>query len=80
MLNTLRNRRRLDIASACQWLALGAPIADVLTMLEIRHRFDLSSADGRAYAVEILRAAQQLVHTPKPTRNSPRKEAHHALA
>ena len=80
MLNRVRNRRRFDIASARQWLTEGAPVADVLTMLEVRHRFDLSSADGRVYALEILRAAQQLVHTPKPTRNSHRKETHHALA
>ena len=80
MLNPTSNRRRLDIAAARQWLAVGAPVADVMTMLEVRHRFDLSSADGRVYAVEILRAAQQLVHIPKPTLNSHRKEAHHALA
>ena len=80
MLNPRRNRRRLDIASARQWLVEGAPIADVLTMLEVRHRFDLSSADGREYAIGILRAAQQPTRTPKPTLNSHRKEAHHALA
>ena len=80
MLNPMRNRRRLDIASARQWLAEGAPISDVLTMLEVRHRFELPSADGRAYAIGILRAAQQPTRTPKPTLNSHRKEAHHALA
>ena len=80
MLKPARNRRRLDIASARQWLAEGAPVADILTMLEVRHRFDLSSADGRAYAIGILRAAQQPTRTPKPTLNSHRKEAHHALA
>ena len=80
MLNPMRNRRRLDIASARQWLAVGAPVADVMTMLEVRHRFDLSSADGRAYAIGILRAAQQPTRTPKPTLNSHRKEARHALA
>ena len=80
MLNRACNRRRLDIASARQWLAEEAPISDVLTMLEVRHRFELSSADCRVYAVEILRAAQQATRTPKPTLNSHRKEAHHALA
>jgi hypothetical protein len=80
MLNTMRDQKRLDIASARQWLAEGAPISDVLTVLEVRHSFELASADGRTYAVEILRAAQQLVQTPKPTLNSHRKEAHHALA
>ena len=80
MLNPVRNRKRLDIASARKWLAVGAPVADFLTMLEVRHRFDLSSADGRAYGVEILWAAQQPTRTPKPRLNSHRKEAHHALA
>ena len=80
MLNPVRNRKRLDIASARQWLAEGAPISDVLTMLEVRHRFELPSADGRAYAIGILRAAQQPMRTRKPTLNSHRKEAHHALA
>lgn len=79
MLNRACNRRRFDIASARQWLAEGAPISDVLTMLEVRHRFDLSSADCRAYAVEILRA-QQAIRAPKPTLSPHRKEANHALA
>ena len=80
MLNPERNRRCLDIASARQWLTEGAPLADVLTMLEVRHRFDLSSADCRTYAVEILWATQRAIRAPKPTLNSHRKEAHHALA
>ena len=80
MLNRACNRRRLDIASARQWLAEGAPISDVLTMLEVRHRFELSSADCQVYAAEILRAAQQTIRAPKPTLSPQRKEAHHALA
>jgi hypothetical protein len=80
MLNRACNQKRLDIASTREWLSEGAPISDVLTMLEVRHRFDLSSADGRAYAIGILRAAQQPTRTPKPTLNSHRKETHHALA
>ncbi|MHB1937157.1 MAG: hypothetical protein ACYCOR_11300 [Acidobacteriaceae bacterium] len=80
MLNPTSNRRRFDIAAARQWLAVGAPVADVMTMLEVRHRFDLSSADCRVYAVEILRATQQAIRAPKPTLSPQRKEAHHALA
>ena len=80
MLNRACNRRRLDIASARQWLAEGAPISDVLTMLELRRRFEISSADCRTYAVEILWAEQQPIRTPKPDPNSHRKETHHALA
>ena len=51
-------RRLADTVLANVWLAEGAPIADVLTMLETRHRFELSAADCRAYAIEILWAAQ----------------------
>jgi hypothetical protein len=80
MLNPRRNRRRLNIASARQWLTESASVADVLTMLEVRHRFDLSSADCQVYAVEILLAAQQPMLTIKPTLNSPRKETRYALA
>lgn len=70
MLRTARKREHLDIASAKLWLAQGSPIADVLTMLEVRHRFELSAADCRAYAIEILWAVQQPIHTPKPNLNS----------
>jgi hypothetical protein len=49
-------------------------------MLEVRHRFELSSADGREYAIAILRAAQQAIRAPKPTLIPQRKEVHHALA
>lgn len=88
MLTATRKRERLgmeagrlaDITSANLWLAEGAPIADVLTMLEARHRFELSAADCRAYAMEILWAAQQPMHTPKPRLNSRQKEPHHAIA
>lgn len=80
MLKAARNRERLDIASAKLWLADGAPIADVLTMLEVRHRFKLSSADCRAYATEVLWAAQQQIHTTKSNLKPRRKEPHHAIA
>lgn len=49
-----------DIRSARLWLADGIPIGDVLTMLEAEHRFELSPADCRAYAVQILWSAQAL--------------------
>ena len=80
MLNMARKRKRFDMDSARHWLAEGAPISDVLTMLEVRRRFELSSADCRTYAVEILWAEQQPIRPPKPDLNSHRKETHHALA
>jgi hypothetical protein len=69
-------RRVVDTASACLWLIEGAPVADVLTMLEVRHRFQFSSTDCRTYAVSILWAAQHpvdarnlhLIPTSKETR------------
>ena len=72
--------RLADIASANLRLANGAPMTDVLTMLEVRHRFELSSADCRAYATEVLWAAQQQIHTTKPNLKPHRKEPHHAAA
>ena len=69
-------RRIADTASARHWLAEGAPIADVLTMLEVRHRFELSPHDSRAYTVEILLAAKAEIQ-PLITH---RKEMHNAAA
>lgn len=43
-----------DVRLAQDWLADGAPVADVITVLEARHRFELSPAHCRALAVEIL--------------------------
>lgn len=72
--------RRADTVLANIWLAEGAPIADVLTMLETRHRFDLSAADCRAYAVEILWAAQQQVEALEDYPKLNPKETKYALA
>jgi hypothetical protein len=46
----------------------------MLTMLEACHRFDLSPADCRAYAVEILWAAQ-LRSRPEPDLSPNPKES-----
>ena len=68
-------RRLVDLASARLWLAEAAPLADVLTMLECRRRFELSSVDCRAYAIEILRAAEHEIdpsmYGPNPTPKEP---------
>jgi hypothetical protein len=70
----------LDIASARHWLADGFPISDVLTMLEIRYRFDLSSDLCRAYAIEILWAAQGEFRSKNTVPIANQKETRHAVA
>ena len=72
--------RMIDIASARLWLEEGFPIADVLTMLEVRRRFELCARDGRAYAVEILWAAQEELRAEKDYSIHTQKETHHAIA
>jgi hypothetical protein len=43
--NPLYNAQRtIDIASPRLWLLEGAPIADVITMLQVRRRFEIPSA------------------------------------
>ena len=49
-------RRIEDTVSARHWLADGIPIADVLTLLEFRHRFEFSPDAARTYAIETLLA------------------------
>ncbi len=73
-------RHLIDTASARLWLEEGFPVADVLTMLEVRRRFELSAHDVRAYAVAILWAAQEEMRTGKDSVIHPRKETHHAVA
>jgi hypothetical protein len=73
-------RRLVDIASARLWLAEGALLADVLTMLEVRHRFELSSADCRAHAIEILWAAQHEIDDSIDDPNPTPKEPEYAVA
>jgi len=74
------SRRLADIASARLWLAEGAPIADVLTMLEVRYRFELSPDVARTYAVEILSAARAEIVTANQPLITHRKESLHATA
>jgi hypothetical protein len=73
-------RRIADTASARHWLAEGAPIADVLTMLEVHHRFEFSLHFARAYAVGIISAARaELLHNNR-IQSTYRKEQFHAVA
>jgi hypothetical protein len=53
--------RTVDVASARIWLADGIPIDDVITMLEVRRRFELSPALSSARAREIAATAQRMI-------------------
>lgn len=72
--------RLVDFALACLWLAEGAPIGDVLTMLECRHRFEFTSAACRAYAIEILRAAEHEIELSVRGLTLTPKEPEYAVA
>lgn len=74
MLKADASRRAKDIASARLWLGHGAPLADVLTMLEVRHRFELMPDKARVYTVAILAAANA------ETTTIHREEKHYAAA
>jgi hypothetical protein len=74
------SRRLADTASARLWLADGFPFADVLTMLEVRRRFELSPDVARAYAIEILSAARAEIVTANQPLITHRKEFLHAAA
>jgi hypothetical protein len=78
--NSVRLRRVADSLSARQWLAEGAPVADILTMLEVRRRFELSPHDCRTYAVEILSAARVEMNNVNQPRTAHRKEPANAVA
>jgi hypothetical protein len=70
----------VDIASARLWHAEGVPIADVLTMLEVRHWSGRSTTDCRAYAIEILWTAKNQFDANKNQRNPAPKEIKYAVA
>ena len=70
----------VDTASVRQWLAEGLSIADVLTMLEVRRRFEFSAHDCRIYAVEILVAVTTEIRATTQPRMTHRKEPRNAVA
>ena len=73
-------RRISDTASIRQWLAECVSIADVLTMLEVRRRFEFSAHDCRIYAVEILSAVRAENRVPDQPRINHGKEFRNAVA
>ncbi len=54
-------QRTVDMASARLWLLEGAPIDDVITMLEVRRRFEMPSSLCSTRAREITRTAQRMI-------------------
>jgi len=58
-------QRTVDIASARLWLADGVSIDDVITMLEVRRRFDIPDRLCAARAREIAMAAQRMIARQK---------------
>jgi hypothetical protein len=53
--------RTVDVASARLWLADGIPIDDVITILEVRRRFEIPAALCSARAREIAATAQRMI-------------------
>jgi hypothetical protein len=69
-----RARRIVDTASVRCWLAERVPPADVITILEVRRRFEFSRQDCHAYSISILRAAQEAIRSENATPILARKE------
>jgi hypothetical protein len=58
-------RRTVDVASALLWLAEGICLDDVVTMLEVRRRFEISSSLCSARAHEIALTARRMIARKK---------------
>jgi RepB DNA-primase from phage plasmid len=73
-------QRTVDMASARLWLLDGAPIDDVITMLEVRRRFELPAALSSSRAREIAATAQRMIVRKKIESNQQLKEKENAIA
>jgi hypothetical protein len=58
-------QRTIDVASAWLWLKKGFPIADVVTMLQVRRRFEIPSTLCSVRAHEIAFTAQRMIARKK---------------
>ncbi len=58
-------QRTVDVASARLWLVQGITIDDVITMLEVRRRFEIPAAIAGARAREIAATAQRMIARQK---------------
>jgi hypothetical protein len=58
-------QRTVDVASARLWLLEGIAFCDIVTMLEVRRRFEIPSTLNLARAHEIARTAQRMISRQK---------------
>jgi hypothetical protein len=58
-------QRTVDVASARLWLIEGVPMEDVITMLQVRRRFEIPAALCCARAREIAQTAQRIIARKK---------------
>ena len=58
-------QRTVDVASAKLWLGLRIPIDDVITMLEVRRRFEIPAALLKSRSREIATTAQRMIARQK---------------
>ena len=58
-------QRTVDVASAWLWLKGGLPVADIVTMLEVRRRFQMPAKLCSARAHEIAFTAQRMIARKK---------------
>ena len=58
-------QRTVDVASARLWLMEGVRLDDVVTMLEVRRRFEVPSSICSARAHEIALTAQRMISRTK---------------
>jgi len=58
-------QRTIDVASARLWLLEGISFCDIVTMLEVRRRFEIPSTLNLARAHEIARTAQHMISRQK---------------
>jgi len=70
----------VDTASARLWLAEGFPSGDIVTMLEARHRFELSASECQSHAIEVLLTIRQAMAAETESRTNLRHEVRHAAA
>ena len=57
--------RTVDVASACLWLRDGVPMGDIVTMLQVRRRFQIPDKLCSARAHEIAFTAQRMIARKK---------------